>query len=54
MGCVCVCVCVCVCETGEVWGEQRAPLTLHVLSASLAEQGPRKPVPSQGADKEAG
>lgn len=41
-------------ETGEVWGEQRAPLTLHVLSASSAEQGPHKPVPSQGADKEAG
>lgn len=39
---------------GEWGGEQRAPLTLHVLSTSSAEQGPHKPVPSQGADKEAG
>ena len=56
MACVCVCVCahVCLCD-GEVGGgEQRAPLTLHVLSTSSAEQGPHKPVPSQGADKEAG
>ena len=52
--CVRMCVCVCVCD-GEVGGgEQRAPLTLPVLSTSSAEQGPHKPVPSQGADKEAG